>query len=135
MVTENNTAAPWPFILGGLEFEVMAAIWRAPSTPQNVKEIASRLSRERVYNTVQSTVDRLYRKRLLEREKQGPSYVYTARVTRAGYHRQLVAFIVGKLLPSEREAVLEAFVDTAAEADLANLERLTQLIEAKRTKL
>jgi predicted transcriptional regulator len=116
--------------LGELEEEVMAIVWESEGV--TVKDVLARLARERAYNTVQTTLDRLFRKALLRREKHSHSFVYTARVGRADYHRGLIATLVGELLPKERAPVLAAFVDIAADADLENLDRLEKLIEAKR---
>ncbi len=117
-------------VLGELEAEVMSIVWSC--APVTVKDVATRLSRERAYNTVQTTLDRLYRKSLLLREKQSHAFVYTPRLDRAEYHRGLIARFVHQMLLKERGAVLAAFVDTAAEADLENLERLEDLIQTKR---
>ena len=117
-------------VLGELEAEIMGIVWR--SAPVTVKDVAARLSRERAYNTVQTTLDRLYRKFLLSREKESHAFVYTPRINRAEYHRQLLASVVGELLPKDREPVLAAFVEMAGDADLQNLERLERLIRAKR---
>ncbi len=108
----------------------MAVVWtRGAAT---VKEVAACLSRERAYNTVQTTLERLYRKSLLLREKQSHAFVYKPRLDRAGYHRHLISRFVRDLLQDERGSVLAAFVDTAADVDLENLERLENLIHLKR---
>lgn len=117
-------------VLGALEAEIMGILWA--SGPMSVKDVAPRLSRERAYNTVQTTLERLYRKSLLLREKQSHAFLYAPRVTRAEYHRQLLSSVIGEFLPRDREPVLAAFVEIAADADLDNLERLESLIEAHR---
>lgn len=117
-------------VLGELEAEVMGIIWE--SRPVTVKDVGAKLSRERAYNTVQTTLDRLFRKELLFREKEGHAFVYSQRVNRAEYHRQLLSSVVGELLPHHREPVLAAFVEMAGDADLRNLERLEGLIQARR---
>ncbi len=116
--------------LGDLEEEVMRIAWRLERV--TVKDVIAALGRERAYNTVQTTLDRLFRKTLLQREKQSHSFVYAPRISRADYHRGLISKLVGELLPRDRAPVLAAFVDMAADADLENLDRLEKLIEAKR---
>lgn len=118
--------------LGDLEDEVMRIVW--DSGPVAVKDVLVRLARKRAYNTVQTTLDRLYRKSLLRREKHGHAFLYSARLTQADYHRELVSSLVGALLPAERAPVLAAFVDAAAEDDPDNLDELEQLIAAKRER-
>ena len=81
---------------------------------------------------MQTTLERLHRKSLLLREKESHSFVYSARIGRGEYHRQLISNLVGDLLPNEREPVLAAFIETAGDADMENLERLESLIRARR---
>lgn len=97
-----------------------------------VKVVAAKLTRERAYNTVQTTLDRLFRKGLLLREKESHAFVYWPRLDRAAYHRAVLSGLVGHLLPGGREPVLAAFVELAADDDVENLERLEGLIAAKR---
>lgn len=110
----------------------MKIVWELERV--TVKDVLARLARERAYNTVQTTLDRLYRKSLLERDKQSHAFVYTPRISRADYHRGLISILVGELLPEERAPVLAAFVDMAVDADVSNLDRLEKLIEAKRKR-
>lgn len=116
--------------LGDLEAEVMNIVWSC--SPVTVKDVGDRLSRERAYNTVQTTLDRLYRKDLLLREKQSHAFVYRPRLDRAEYHRLVMSEFFHEFLQNERGSVLAAFVDTAAGADIENLERLEELIQTKR---
>jgi predicted transcriptional regulator len=121
-----------PTTLGDLEEEVMKIVWDREHV--TVKDVMARLARDRAYNTVQTTLDRLYRKSLLRRDKQSHAFVYTPQVSRADYHRNLISTLIGQLLPEERAPVLAAFVDMAADYDLDNLDRLEQLIESKRKR-
>lgn len=117
-------------VLGDLEAEVMNIVWSC--SPVTVKDVGDRLSRERAYNTVQTTLDRLYRKELLLRDKQSHAFVYRPRLDRAEYHRLVMSGFFREFLQNERGSVLAAFVDTAADADIENLERLEELIQTKR---
>lgn len=119
-------------VLGELESEVMDLLWR--SEPMAVKEVAERLARSRAYNTVQTTLDRLYRKGMLRRDKQSHAFVYEPRISAAEYHGEILSNVVAELLPKNSEPVLSRFVDMAGDADLENLERLEKLIQAKREK-
>lgn len=113
--------------LGDLEQEVMTLAWERGAL--TVKDALGALARERAYNTVQTTLDRLFKKGLLSREKISHSFVYRPRVTRAEFHREMIANLVGELQPKDRAPVLAAFVEMAGAADL---DRLEKLIEAKR---
>lgn len=113
--------------LGELEQEVMTLAWKRGAV--TVKDVVAALQRERAYNTVQTTLDRLFKKGLLSRDKVSHSFEYRPLMTRIEYHRALIANLVGELQPKDRAPVLAAFVEAAGDADL---DRLEQLIEAKR---
>lgn len=116
-------------VLGALEADVMEIVWA--SEPITVHEVRGKLKKARAYTTVQMTLDRLFRKGLLAREKKSHAFVYSARCDRAGYHR----LVMESVLPKPGEAILTAFVDLAASADPDNLERLEALIDARKRSI
>lgn len=109
----------------------MRVAWESGAV--TVKDVAARLVRPRAYNTVQTTLERLHRKALLTREKESHCFVYSPRMDRAEYHRDVLSGLLGQLLPRGPEPILAAFVELAADDDLENLERLEGLIAAKRS--
>lgn len=113
--------------LGDLEEEVMIVAWKLGAV--TVKDVLASLGSDRAYNTIQTTLDRLFKKDLLSREKVSHSFVYRPRLSRVEFHRAQIASLVGELKPRDRAPVLAAFVDAAGDADLDNLEKL---IEARR---
>src|SRR4030081_3900430 len=66
--------------LGALEREVMAVVWKAGDI--NVREACERLESAVAYTTVMTTMDRLFKKRLLTRRKVGRAFIYAATATR-----------------------------------------------------
>jgi len=66
--------------LGPLELQIMQAVWES-SSPCTVNDVLGRLNkakgRDLVYNTVMSTMGRLYDKGYLDRRRDGKPYVYT----------------------------------------------------------
>lgn len=117
--------------LGDLERAVMDVVWaRAPLTVHAVCEALA--GRALAYNTVMTTLDRLFKKGLVEREKAGQAFAYRPRLGREAYDRLLVAAVLEDLPTASREAVVSGFLDfaTADEGTLAALERL--IAERKR---
>jgi predicted transcriptional regulator len=110
--------------LGDLETAVLEHVWTRG--PCDVKAVHRTLGSRRgiTLNTVQSTMERLFRKGLLSREKVSHAYVYSPRHTREE--------VVSRVLKGEAIPVLEAFVDLAARTDEANLDRLELLIAERR---
>lgn len=118
--------------LGELETAVLEHVWTAG--PSDVKAVHRTLGSRRkiTLNTVQSTMERLFRKGLLAREKVSHAYVYSPRQTREELGARVVEEVVSRLLQGEAVPVLEAFVDLAARTDAENLDRLERLIAERR---
>jgi predicted transcriptional regulator len=119
-------------VLGALEERLMEVLWQG--APLTVREVISRLGGKPApaYTTVMTTLDRLYKKSLLLREKDGTAFRYRAAMSRDEYHRRIVEATVGRLIDESADPVLAAFVDVAATVDEANLERLERLISMRR---
>jgi len=118
-------------VLGKLEAEVMNLLWQQPN--QTVLEVEDRLRRKReiAHTTVLTTLDRMYQKGYLLRQKQGKAFVYTPRYTREEFERGMAQEVLGALIGGLGEPVLSTFVDLVGE-DGTKLDRLEELIRQKR---
>jgi predicted transcriptional regulator len=121
-----------PPLLGDLELAVMDHLWT--HGPEDVKAVHAAVGKKRriTLNTVQSTMERLHRKGLLDREKVSHAYVYTPRLSREAFGSRVVEEVVAQVLGGETEPMLAAFVDVAARAGSEKLERLERLIAKHR---
>lgn len=118
--------------LGDLEAAVLEHLWTAG--PSDVKAVHRSVGAPRriTLNTVQSAMERLFRKGLLAREKVSHAYVYSPRHSREELGARVVQDVVARLLRGEAAPVLAAFVDLAARTDEGNLDRLELLIAQRR---
>lgn len=120
--------------LGALEERLMEVLWR--SGPLPVRDVCTQLKGKPAlaYTTVMTTLDRLFKKGLLARNKDGNAFVYQPALTRDDYRRRIVESTVSGLMERSTDAnpVLAAFVDAAAEVDEENLRRLEALIAERR---
>jgi len=73
--------APRLFAVGSLESEVLAVVCARGSS--SVGEVREQLGRPCAYTTVMTTLDRLYKKDLLERRKTGRRFLYAPKTLRA----------------------------------------------------
>jgi predicted transcriptional regulator len=120
-------------VLGDLEQDVMNLLW--DEAPLAVREVQRRVARGKLaYTTLMTTLDRLYKKGLLAREKVGLAFVYRPAIDREEYQRRVVEATVAPLLEASSSAVLAAFVDVAAGISEANLDQLSKLIAARRKR-
>lgn len=118
--------------LGELEIEVMELLWDAgPADVKSVHEVLGQ-ARRRSLNTVQSTLERLYRKGLLAREKQSRAYVYRPNVGREALLVQTMGHIADRLGARDSGALMASFVELADLQNPENLEMLQALIDEQR---
>lgn len=108
----------------------MDVLWRGQALP--VRGVMAELPGDPAYTTVMTTLDRLFKKQLLSRDKSGTAFVYRAAMSRDEYHHAVVDEAVGGLLEKATGPVLAAFVDAAARMDEDNLQRLEELIAEHR---
>lgn len=125
----SSIARPY---LGSLELAVLEELWNrgaldAKTTHRGVGE-----RRGISLNTVQSTLERLFRKGFLLREKVSHAFLYTPALQREELMEKLIGEVVETLSDGRPEPMLAAFVDLAAKVDEDNLTRLEQLIAKRR---
>ena len=121
--------------LGPLEERLLEELWnRANAT---VRDLIDDTCRDLAYTTVMTTLDRLYKKRLLSREAEGRAFRYTPRLTREDLQREAAGEALRQLLDSSSapSMPLSYLVEVVTEHDTKLLEDLGRLIEAKRKAL
>lgn len=119
-------------ILGDLEMAVLDHLWRTGNGDAKSVHRAIGIERGIALNTVQSALERLFRKKILGREKVSHAYVYAPLVQRAELMARLIDDIVQPLSDGRAEPFLAAFVDYATRADSDALDHLDALIAARR---
>lgn len=121
--------------LGPLETQLLHGLWsRRDAT---VRELLDEIPARAAYTTVMTTLDRLYKKGLLERTLEGRAYRYRAKQTEEEYNRSTVAAGLRKLLDSAGSPAspLSFLVDTVTQHDAALLEELGRVVGRKRREL
>jgi predicted transcriptional regulator len=122
--------------LGPLEIEVMEVLWAAGES--SVRDVVEQLDRKLAYTTIMTTLDRLFKKGLLDRQKSERAFLYTPRLTHLDWERQRAGDLVAGLLavpPPSRELLLSSLVDAVGRHDATLLEQLEEKIRTKRKEL
>ncbi len=122
--------------LGKLEREVMDEAWRRGEV--SVRDVYRAFDERMAYTTLMTTLDRLYKKGLLERRKDGRAYLYAPRVSPAQLKQGVAEDVISGLLGRGAEGVkpvLACIVDTISEHDRALLDELDRLVKEKRREL
>ena len=90
------------------------------------------------YTTLMTTLDRLYKKRLLDRRKDGRAFFYSAAVSREEFEHGIREDVIDGLLGHGAEGVrpvLACIVETVSEHDRKLLDELERLIKEKKREL
>ncbi len=117
--------------LGELELTLLNALWE--SADQSAQILRKRLpaSHASSLSTVQSTLERLHRKQLVQREKRGHAYVYRARLGRSELLGKLLGGVIRQLHTGSLEPILSSFVDFADRFDEETLDQLDALVQQR----
>jgi predicted transcriptional regulator len=119
--------------LGKLERDVMTIAWTCREV--SVHDVCAQLDASVAYTTVMTTMDRLFKKRLLGRRKVGRAFVYHAVATREELEGAVASELMQSLLQGhdgEPLPLLSSLVDAVSERDRALLDELERLIREKR---
>ena len=119
--------------LGKLEREVMDEAWRRGEV--SVRDVHERFAGRVAYTTVMTTLDRLYKKRLLDRHKDGRAFLYAPRLSAAELEQGIAEDVIDALLGGAPEPVLACIVDAVGERDRELLDELERLVREKRKEL
>ncbi len=120
--------------LHDLEAAIMTAVWDRGSEDVSVREVmvALRPERDLAYTTVMTTMDRLAKRELLLRRKEGRAWIYRAAMDRDGFLSLIARQTLDGLPEGARRSALAWFMNEVSEADAAELDFLAELIERKR---
>ena len=129
---------PLSAALGSLEREVMDVMWTGGTFV--VRDVQARLLRPAAYTTVMTTLDRLYKKGFVEREREGRAFRYTAARSRAQVEAAMAAGMLSGLVSGGSGTampILSNLVDAVStgEGGLELLDRLERLVREKRRAL
>jgi predicted transcriptional regulator len=110
-----------PYDLGHLESKVMDVLWARGEC--SVRDVIDQLNRPLAYTTVMTTMDRLYKKGLLERRKEERAFYYQAKLSKA------------ELELKRADTLISCLVEAAGPGDSALLSDLENRIRLKRIEL
>ena len=121
--------------LGPLEQELLSALWMRGSA--TVREMLDAGGINLAYTTVMTTLDRLYKKQLLNRSAEGRAFRYSPRYTQEELEKEAVGEAIRQLLGSGEAAALPLsyLVEAVSEHDAGLLDDLQRLLDEKRRDL
>ena len=123
-------------VFGPLEIRVLESLWER-SGASCVRDVQPQFPGV-AYTTLMTTLDRLYRKGTLTREKSGRAFYYRPKLSKQELLSYLTGSTLATLLPIDSAAmrpILSMFVDTVSERDSGLLDELELLVRARRDEL
>ncbi len=120
--------------LGELEKLVLKYFWSTDEA--DAKQVHTYFEKQRggTLNTIQSTLDRLFKKGLLLRDKEGHAFHYRAAKQRNAFIGQLIKDVAKDFTLDNEDSLLTAFVSLSSELNEAQLDKLDHLIHDYRQK-
>jgi predicted transcriptional regulator len=115
--------------LGEREREVLEVVWSEGSA--TVQRVAECLKTTLAYTTVMTTLDRLYKKRVLAREKRNRAFVYSPAVSPRDWERDRASLMVHGFFSGSamnRDVLLSCLVDAVKTYDRDLLHRLEEKV-------
>lgn len=121
--------------LGPLEERILEVLWERKSA--TVRDLADGACQDLAYTTVMTTLDRLFKKKLLSRQVEGRAFRYIPRFSREELHRQVAGEAFRQWMDASPAAnlPLSFLVEILTERDAQLLDDLRQVVEAKRREL
>ena len=122
-------------VLGPLESKVMSLLWRLGSA--TVRDVLDSGKVRGAYTTVMTTLDRLHKKGLLNREPEGRAFRYSPAQSEDEFNGELVRDAVTHMISATQSVrvPISFLVDAISQHDRALLDELEREIERKRREL
>jgi len=120
-------------VFGPLEVRVLDTLWTL-DRPSTVRDLQGQFPTA-AYTTLMTTLDRLHRKGILLREKEGRAFAYRHRWTRQDLLTQITGRTLGALLAPHDPALqplVSFFVNAVTRRDAEVLDELERLIARRR---
>src|ERR1700735_4802439 len=121
--------------LGPLEERLLEALWERGNA--TVRDLVNGACQGLAYTTVMTTLDRLFKKKLLSRETDGRAFRYAPRFTREELHREVAGEAFRQLMDASPASSLPLsyLVEILTEHDAQLLDDLHEVVETKRREL
>lgn len=120
--------------LGELEVAVCNSLWDEGES--DVRGMFERIGAARgiASNTIQSAMERMYRKGVLQRRKVSHAFVYAPAMTRSAFAAGVLEGVSAALGSAGAQPLMAAFVERAGQSDPATLDQLEIMLRQARER-
>lgn len=124
-----SRAAP---LQGDLQVQVMQVAWRLQAAAVDQVRDALPPQHQSSYNTVQTVLNRLAERGLLERERDGRRFLYRPSISEAEYVSQSIHQALAGASADARQAALANLIGAMEPGELSHLRRRAKAIDRRR---
>jgi predicted transcriptional regulator len=121
-------------VRGDLQAEIMAVVWRLGEASVEDVRAQQAASQRSAYTTIQTVMNRLVERGLLERERRGHAFQYRARISEEDYVAHAISERLAGASPGARRAALLMLVDRLDPSELEEIAREAEQIRAAKAK-
>lgn len=119
---------------GDLQEQIMGALWRLGEATVDDVRATQPARRRSAYTTIQTVLNRLTERGLLERERRGLAFVYRPRYDEAAYLAETISRRLAGATPAARRAALVNLVGDLDPGELDEVARYANRIRRAREK-
>ena len=121
---------PSPF--GDLEEKIMEILWeKKEATVRQIKDELSKDKENYAYTTIMTIMDRLYKKGILDRRKEGKGYIYFPRVSKEEFEKLVTEKVISDIVKAHPETAIAAFGGVIEELSEDEIKKLKEMIDKK----
>jgi predicted transcriptional regulator len=117
---------------GSLQADVMRIMWRLDEATVDDVRAAQRPSRRAAYTTIQTVMNRLLDRGLLERKRRGKAFVYRPRYPESEFVARSIVERLADASADARTAALLTLVDALEQDELDELARYANRVRRER---
>ena len=115
--------------LGELEQQVMDTLWEDKEC--SARDVLTKLSKDKrlAYTTVATVLQRLYEKGLVKRTDEKSGYIYSPKLSKESYGRNIAQSFLRKFIDSFGDTAIASFVDSIDKLPIKKREYFLKLLE------
>ena len=119
---------------GELQQQIMSVLWRLGEASVEQVRVALPARSRGAYNTVQTVLNRLVDRGLLERTKTGNSFVYAPRVSESEYLSRSIERTLATASAEARQVALAQLIGNLPQGEISSLRKLARQIDRARDR-
>lgn len=125
--------------ISNLEADIMKIIWEKKEV--TVREVHEEILKKEVgvrekgftpYTTIMSTMTHLAKKKILDQNRIGKTYIYTAKVDKQQLSKSLIRTVADTLLEGSSRELVSKFLSDTDKLSTKNIEKMIEKLDDKK---